>query len=505
VKEFKVYRRVIESMIRLDLAENPIGTPQPRQPRQPRQPLQEYEVPVQRKSGIYYRRQRVKQYRPNYRPVGSSAQTPTAPQPQEPQTPTAPQQAQPQMPTAKRRSTEARTRYPTAAVAGVSEQSRRGTSTQEENQQTTMEAITKGNLPPDGQQTSGQDAAIAPEKTKQKLEDLHNAYMQGAGSSTQIRGHSKGYTSYHTGLYEGTEWGIAPESPAALKTIEDAVGHPMLLGGLLTAAAGFPAYLETRAGYGKTTMARALKQRIDSLYKRAEKGDREAARELARLPFADVVVIEPKSEISELVGYLYVALMSTLEHTHDPSVVHNLANYLISEGRAETMEEATKLANDLLDESVNWMTGGGVSGTTAIAPTEEIATALQRAALWRMPNGKMAKPVAVVLDDAHTPTFWEMLKERLKTALAANTMYGMPYVRVSYLLLANPNELDATSEFASRLMPWITPADVTVQYGMREIPTVSEYIQTAGRKSQGSHSKRFSEKASPRLEIYPKF
>jgi hypothetical protein len=32
------------------------------------------------------------------------------------------------------------------------------------------------------------------------------------------------------------------------------------------------------------------------------------------------------------------------------------------------------------------------------------------------------------------------------------------------------------------MMPWITPADVTVQYGMREIPTVSEYIQAAGRK-----------------------
>jgi len=31
-------------------------------------------------------------------------------------------------------------------------------------------------------------------------------------------------------------------------------------------------------------------------------------------------------------------------------------------------------------------------------------------------------------------------------------------------------------------MPWITPADVTVQYGMREIPTVSEFIQAAGRK-----------------------
>ena len=479
MKEFKVYRRVVESMTRLDLAENPIGAPQPRQPQQPRQPLQVYKVPVHGKHGIFFRRQNVKQYREGYKIVGADEQqTPTAPQPQ----------AQPQIPTAQRRPTEQELAIPQQPSQEFLSRVAGGTPTQEETQQTTMEAITKGKLPPGAPQTSGtgaqttqgQGAAIAPEKTKEKLEDLHNAYMQEAGSSTQITGHSKGHTSYHTGLYEGTLWGVAPKFPAALKTIQDAVGHPMLLGGLLTAAAGFPAYLETRAGYGKTTMARALKQRIDSLYKRAEKGDREAARELARLPFADVVVIEPKSEIAELIGYLYVS--PDRKHTHDPSVVHNLANYLIAEGRAETMEEATKLANELLDESVTWMTGGGVSGTTAIAPTEEIATALQRAALWRMPNGAMAKPVAVVLDDAHTPTFWEMLKERLKTALAANTMYGMPYVRASYLLLANPNDLDATSEFASRLMPWITPADVTVQYGMREIPTVSEYIQAKGRK-----------------------
>ena len=431
------------------------------------------------KHGIFFRRQNVKQYREGYKIVGADEQQmPTAPQPQ----------AQPQMPTAQRRPTEQELAIPQQPSQEFLSRVAGGTPTQEETQQTTMEAITKGKLPPGAPQTSGtgaqttqgQGAAIAPEKTKEKLEDLHNAYMHEAGSSTQITGHSKGHTSYHTGLYEGTQWGVAPKFPAALKTIEDAVGHPMLLGGILTAAAGFPAYLETRAGYGKTTMARALKQRIDSLYKRAEKGDREAARELARLPFADVVVIEPKSEIAELIGYLYVS--PDRKHTHDPSVVHNLANYLIAEGRAETMEEATKLANELLDESVTWMTGGGVSGTTAIAPTEEIATALQRAALWRMPNQKMAKPVAVVLDDAHTPTFWEMLKERLKTALAANTMYGMPYVRVSYLFLANPNELDATSEFASRLMPWITPADVTVQYGMREIPTLSEFIQAAGRE-----------------------
>ena len=331
-----------------------------------------------------------------------------------------------------------------------------------------------------GQQTSGQGAAIALEQTKKKLRDLHGAYIEEAGSATQITKHPKGYASYHTGLHENTAWGIAPTSPAALAKIEEALGHPMLLGGLLTAAAGFPAYLETRAGYGKTTMAHALKQRIDSLYERAEKGDRKAARELAELPFADVVVIEPKSEIAELIGYLYVA--PSREHDHDPSVVNNLARFLIEEGRAETTEEAVELANNLLDESIVSMTGGGISGTTAIAPTAEIATALERAALWRMPNGKQAKPVALVLDDAHTPSFWEMMGERMKTALAANTMFGMPYVRVSYLLFANPNELNTTSEFASRLMPWITPADVTAQYGVRGTPTVSEVIRARGRK-----------------------
>jgi len=58
----------------------------------------------------------------------------------------------------------------------------------------------------------------------------------------------------------------------------------------------------------------------------------------------------------------------------------------------------------------------------------------------------------------------------------------MPYLRVSHLLFANPNEENISSQLASLLMPWITPADVTVQYGMREIPTVSEFIQAAGRE-----------------------
>jgi hypothetical protein len=477
VKEFKVYRRVIESMTRLDLAENPIGTPQPRQLQQPRQPLQEYEVPVRGKRGIYYRRQKVKQLRENYRPVGAhEQQMPTAPQPQ----------AQPQMPTAPRRPTEAELAIPQQPSEDFKRSVAKRTSTQGQTEQTTMEMIAKGKLPSGGQSgqgaqtTQGQGAAIAPEKAKQKLEDLHKAYIDEAESATQIRKHPKEYASYHTGLYEKTAWGVAPKSPAALAKIEDALGHPMLLGGLLTVAAGFPAYLETRAGYGKTTMAHALKQRIDSLYERSKKGDKKASRELAELPFADVVVIEPKSEIAELIGYLYVA--PNRERDHDPSVVNKLANYLIAEGRAETMEEAMKLANNLLDESIDWMTGGSISGTTAIAPTEEIATALERASLWRMPNGKMAKPVVLVCDDAHTPTYWAMLETRLKTALAANTMYGMPYARVSYLFLANPNELNTTSEFASRLMPWITPADVTAQFGVRGTPTVSELIRSRGRK-----------------------
>jgi hypothetical protein len=94
----------------------------------------------------------------------------------------------------------------------------------------------------------------------------------------------------------------------------------------------------------------------------------------------------------------------------------------------------------------------------------------------------MAKPVAIVYDDAHTPTFWTMLETRMKTALAANTMYGMPYVRVSHLFFANPNKEQASSEFASRLMPWITPADVTAQYGVRGTPTVSEIVRSRGRK-----------------------
>jgi hypothetical protein len=479
VKEFKVYRRLIESMIRLDLAENPIGTPQPRQPQQPRQPLQEYEVPVQGKHGTYYRRQKVKQLRPNYRPVGTrEQQMPTAPQPQ----------AQPQMPTAQRRPTEAELAIPQHPSEEFKQRVAGGASTQGQTEQTTMKALHKGTLSPAQQQAQAQaqaqaqGAAITPEEVKKKLEELHGNYMDEAGSTTEIMRHPKGYTSYHTGNHEKISWGLAPEYPTALGKIEDALGHPMLLGGMLTVAAGFPAYLETRAGYGKTTMAHALKQKIDSLYTRLKKNpeDKDASRELARLPFADVVVVEPKSEIAELIGYLYVT--PNREHNHDPGVVNNLAKILLDEARAETMEEAQELANELLNESIVSATGGGISGATAIAPTKEIQTALERAARWIMPNQRMAKPVLVVYDDAHTPQFLHLIETRLKTALAANTMYGIPYLRVSHLLFANPNEETISSELASRLMPWLTPADVTAQYGVRGSETLSDIIRARGRK-----------------------
>lgn len=412
-------------MTRLDLAENPIGVPPSGQARQP---LQEYKVPVHGKSGIYYRRQKVKQFREGYKIADADEQQmPTAPQPQ----------AQPQMPTAQRRPTEQELAIPQQPSEDFKRRVAGGTSTQEKTQQTTMEMIGKGELPSGGQQTSGQGAqttqgqgaGIAPEKAKQKLEDLHKAYIDEAGSATEITRHSKGYASYHAGLYENTEWGIAPNYPPALAKIEDALGHPMLLGGLLTVAGGFPAYLETRAGYGKTTMARALDERIDSLYQRLGK-DQKAARELAEFPFADVIIVEPKHDVAELIGM---------------------------------------------------MTGGSISGTTAIAPTAEIRTALERATRWRMPNGRMAKPVLFVYDNAHTPAFLRMIEARLKTALAANTMYGMPNLTATHLLFANPNEENISSQLASLLMPWITPANVTVQYGMREIPTASEFIRAKGR------------------------
>ena len=458
-------------MIRLDLAENPIGTPQLRQPQQPRQPLQEYEVPVQGKSGIYYRRQRVKQYRPNYRPVGSSAQTPTAPQPQ----------AQPQTPTAQRRPTEQELAIPQQPSDDFKRRFARGTSTQGQPPQTTMEAITKGKLPPGAPQTSGTGAQTAPANATIDLDALHDDYMKREEQTTKIDEHPEGYISYHMGRQEDTTWILAPSYPKALKEIEQHLGHPMLLGGFLTVTGGFPAYLETRAGYGKTTMARALDQRIDSLYARLEENpkDEDAARELAQLPFADVVLIEPKSDVAELVGYLYVAsnVDPSTGRIQNPYIVNELANFLLQENLVETEEQAKQIADRIANKTIDVMTGGGVSGKTAIAPTSEVQTALERATRWRMPNGRMAKPVLFVYDDAHKPEFFHLIQTRLTTALAANTMYGMPYLTVAHLLFANPNDRIASDEFASRLMPWITPADVTIKYGLRGKPDVSERLR----------------------------
>jgi hypothetical protein len=164
-------------------------------------------------------------------------------------------------------------------------------------------------------------------------------------------------------------------------------------------------------------MARALDERIDSLYQRLGK-DQKAARELAEFPFADVIIVEPIHDVAELVGYLYA----------------------------------------------------------------EIRTALERAARWRMPNGAMAKPVLIVYDGAHTPEFLQLIEARLRTSLAANTMYGMPYLTATHLLFANPNEENISSQLASLLMPWITPANVTIEYGLRGIPTLSELIRATGRE-----------------------
>lgn len=268
-----------------------------------------------------------------------------------------------------------------------------------------------------GQQTPVQGTQGTSVDANKKLDELHNDYIASVGNTTEIGRHPKGYISYHKGKHESTSWCLAPAYPDALAEIERHLGHPMLLGGLLTVAGGFPAYLETRAGYGKTTMARALDERIDSLYQRLGK-DQKAARELAEFPFADVIIVEPIHDVAELVGYLYA----------------------------------------------------------------EIRTALERAARWRMPNGAMAKPVLIVYDGAHTPEFLQLIESRLKTSLAANTMYGMPYLRVSHLLFANPNEENISSQLASLLMPWITPANVSIEYGLRGIPTLSELIRARGRK-----------------------
>jgi hypothetical protein len=70
----------------------------------------------------------------------------------------------------------------------------------------------------------------------------------------------------------------------------------------------------------------------------------------------------------------------------------------------------------------------------------------------------------------------------MKTALASNTMYGMPYLNATHLLFANPNQEEISDEFASRLMPWITPANVTSEYGLRGKRDESERIKAIGRE-----------------------
>jgi len=465
-------------MTRLDLAENPIGAPQPRQPQQPRQPLQVYKVPVHGKHGIFFRRQNVKQYREGYKMVGADEQQmPTAPQPQ----------AQPQMPTAQRRPTEAELANPQQPSDDFKRSVAKRTSTQGQTQQTTMKVLDDADLEPGGgQQTPVQGAQTTPADATMDLDALHNDYMEKHETSTKIAEHSKGYISYHRGRQEDTTWHLAPSSSNALKEIQRHLGHPMLLGGFLTVAGGFPAYLETRAGYGKTTMARAIAQRIDSLYTRLEQNpeDKDAARELADVPFADVVVIEPKSDVAELVGYLYVAsnVDPSTGRIQNPYIVNELANFLLQENLVPTMEEAKELSDRIVNKTIDIMTGGGVSGRTAIAPTSEMQSALERATRWRMPNGRMGKPVLVVYDDAHTEEFSHLIESRLKTALAANTMYGMPYLTVSHLLFANPNRRIVSSEYASRLMPWITPANVTIEYGLRGRPDESELIRATARE-----------------------
>jgi hypothetical protein len=385
------------------------------------------------------------------------------------------------MPTAQRRPTEAELAIPQQPSQEFLSKVAGEVSAQEQTQERTMEIKRPDTL---SRHQTAQTQPIDLSAVKRNLSELHNEYMQNEENTTETDRHPEGYITYHAGRDASTEWALVPSYTEALEKIEKSLGHPMLLGGLLTVAAGLPAYLETRAGYGKTTMAIALAQRIDSLYERLEKNpdDKEAARELAQMPFADVVIIEPKGDVAELVGYLYVASVADPERGYDPMVANELAEFLHAEGLAQSLEDAKQKAEKIVRETVDSMTGGAISGTTAIAPTAEIKTALARATRWRMPKGRMAKPVLFVYDDAHTPIFLRMIDSRLKTALASNTMYGMPYLNAVHLLFANPNQEEIADELASRLMPWITPANVTSDYGRRGRPTLSERIRQVGRK-----------------------
>jgi hypothetical protein len=94
----------------------------------------------------------------------------------------------------------------------------------------------------------------------------------------------------------------------------------------------------------------------------------------------------------------------------------------------------------------------------------------------------MAKPVLFVYDNAHTPAFLRMIEAHLKTALASNTMYGMPNLTATHLLFANPNQENISSQLASLLMPWITPTNVTSDYGLRGKRRISERLKAIGRE-----------------------
>jgi len=301
--------------------------------------------------------------------------------------------------------------------------------------------------------------------------------MKEVGSSAMSGAHFKGYAQWYKGYHEGISWAISATHPQKLQEIERHLGLPMLLAGLLTAMAGFPVYLESRPGYGKTTMARAIKKRLDALYQKLSSSP-SAARELAEFPFADIIIVE-----AELVGYLYVAGTANpiRGENQAPTVVETLANPPHSAGQASTLDEARQKASDRIRESVNIMTVGDVLGTIAIAPPAAIATALQRAVLWHAPNRKIVKPVLLWYDNAQSPGFLEMVRDRLKTALAADVVCGMPGLQAVHIFAANPNQIQIPDELASRLFPVIIPAGASIEFALRGYHDFDQHLDSVGR------------------------